>query len=148
MANFVAATALEKGTTSGSNWKLPRVYINALDDQHLFELNVKLQYADEDPVVVATLQELAGAAVADFPPEAFLQRGALIDTVLSVVSNSNASAQARGLGFSFLQSLVAKLKHALICCEDMELLPDYAGVHTHKSGRLVGRCHTQAIASF
>lgn len=138
----LAANATEQATASNTKWKLPRLHIHALDDQHLFELNVKLQYADEEPVIVATLQELAGAAVADYPPEFFLQRGALLDTVLSVTSNGNASAQARRLCFSFLQSLVAKLKHALISCEDLELMPDYAGaLEWENAGRLRARAH-------
>jgi hypothetical protein len=103
-----------------------------MDDQHLFELNVKLQYAEDNDALVAALHELAGAAVLDFPPETFLQRAALLDSVLEVVLGGTGSAgaapeQARRLAFAFLQSLVARLKQALIDAGDAELHPNYVG---------------------
>lgn len=108
-------------------WLLPRVHISAMDDQQLFELNVKLQYAEEDEALLAALHELAGAIVFDFPAEAILQRGALLDTVLSIVTERDTPREALRLAFDFLGSLVARLKQALVDCRDPDLLPVYAG---------------------
>ena len=123
-----AARAHASHEAATSPWTLPRVAISATDEQHLFELNVKLQYAEEETALILALQDLAGATVLDFPAEAFLQRQPLLDTVLAVLGNEIASAQARLLALSFLQTLVTKLKQALVDTVDPELLPGYAGV--------------------
>ena len=98
-----------------------------MDDQQLFEINVKLQYADEDAATVAALHELAGALVFDFQAEAIVQRSALLDTVLSIVASGDTSQDARRLAIAFLRTLVARLKQALVDSGDPELLPGYAG---------------------
>ena len=100
-----------------------------MDDQQLFEINVKLQYAEEDEALLAALHELAGAVAVDFPAEAIVQRGALLDTVLSIVTERDTPREAHRLAFAFLRTLVARLKQALVDCRDPELLPGYAGVY-------------------
>jgi hypothetical protein len=57
---------------------LPLVPLGAADDQHLFELNVRLQYSDDERLQLPALTELGGAAAADFPAEALLQRRSLL----------------------------------------------------------------------
>lgn len=52
--------------------------IGATYDQYLFELNVKLQYSDDERNLLPALEELAAVAAADFPPEALLQRQAIM----------------------------------------------------------------------
>ena len=103
-----------------------------MDDQHLFELNVKLQYAEESDALLAALQELAGVTVLDFPPEAFLQRPTLLDSVLEVLAKQEIVTRSRQLVLQFLQRLAAKLKQALIDADDPEMIPRYSGARSTK----------------
>lgn len=65
---------------------LPAPRLGAADDQALFELNVRLQYSDDERLLLPALAELAGAAAADFPAEAMLQRRSLLVRWLRVGS--------------------------------------------------------------
>ena len=103
------------------------MHVSALDDQHLFELNVKLQYADEDVIVVDALHELTGATLQDFPAQALLQRDALLETVLDIATSRNASEHARNMALAFMEGLAAALRRSLVDCVDAEMLPTYAG---------------------
>lgn len=62
---------------------LPAITLGAADDQHLFELNVRLQYSDDERLLLPALTELAGAVAVDFPAEALLQRRSLLVSGLS-----------------------------------------------------------------
>jgi hypothetical protein len=57
---------------------LPVVALCASDDQSLFELNVRLQYSDDERLLLPALLELAGAAGLDMPAEALLQRQSIL----------------------------------------------------------------------
>jgi hypothetical protein len=62
----------------GAWLRLPRVPLTAADDQYLFELNVRLQYSDDEALLLPALEELGSIAAADFPAEALLQRQSLL----------------------------------------------------------------------
>jgi hypothetical protein len=57
---------------------LPVVALSASDDQSLFELNVRLQYSDDERLLLPALLELAGVAGLDMPAEALLQRQSIL----------------------------------------------------------------------
>jgi hypothetical protein len=57
---------------------LPVVSLSAADDQVLFELNVRLQYSDDERLLLLALLELAGAVGLDMPAEALLTRPSLL----------------------------------------------------------------------
>ena len=57
---------------------LQPVEITAHDDQHLFELGLKIKLGAETSVVRDAMMELANTAVFDFPPQTFLQKRTLI----------------------------------------------------------------------
>jgi hypothetical protein len=54
------------------------VSLTAADDQALFELNVRLQYSDDERLLLPALLELAGAVGLDMPAEALLTRPSLL----------------------------------------------------------------------
>ncbi|WIA33762.1 hypothetical protein OEZ86_006876 [Tetradesmus obliquus] len=58
---------------------LPVVALSASDDQALFELNVRLQYSDDERLLLPALLELGGAVALDMPAEALLQRQSILD---------------------------------------------------------------------
>jgi hypothetical protein len=60
---------------------LPVVPLSAADDQALFELNVRLQYSDDDRLLLPALQELTGAVGQDMPGEVLLQRPSILVSV-------------------------------------------------------------------
>ena len=66
-------------------------------------------------------------ASADFPPEAFLQRAAILDNCLSILGSPASAAVAKRLVISFMLALVQRIKAALVATSDAALLPVYAG---------------------
>ena len=95
-----------------------------MDDQHLFELHVKLQYADDEQALVAALFELSGT-VRDFPPEAFLQRSGLLEAAAATLQRTDTSEQAALLALSFLQAFAERVQSALANAADVEQVPQY-----------------------
>lgn len=142
----VQAQGREQAALPGA--MLARVHVSAVDDQHLFELNVRLQYAEEEEALLHALNELSGATVLDFAPEALLQRPALLDSVLDIASAgvSLATPRARRLSLQFLRTLVSRAKEALVDAADAGLLPRYTGVRgrAHLLKRQLQRMHCVA----
>lgn len=136
-------------------WVLQRVHISALDEQHLFELQVRMQHASDEEAMLTALQELAGAAVGDFPPAALLQRAPLLDACLAAMRGDGgggdagaaasadaggvASLAARRLAFDTMQRLITRIKEALLDAEDACMCPAYYG-----AGRAVVRVALRA----
>lgn len=73
------------------------------------------------------LQELHACAVADYPPEAFLQRAAVLDNCLAVLASDTATHATKRFAFRFMHALVVRLKGALVASCDPEMLPVYSG---------------------
>lgn len=57
---------------------LPNVTLSAADDQALFELNVRLQYSDDERLLLPALLELGAVVGQDMPAEALLLRPSLL----------------------------------------------------------------------
>jgi len=57
---------------------LPVVPLSASDDQLLFEMNVRLQYSDDERLLLPALLELDGCVGRDLPAEALLIRTSLL----------------------------------------------------------------------
>ena len=105
---------------------LPQVTLTAADEEALFGLTVRLQYAETELEVITGLQELAFCTVLDIPPTAILQRSSLLDTVLQLACSA-AAETARHLAVLFLHSLVVQTKQALLQTVDSEQSPLYDG---------------------
>jgi hypothetical protein len=76
-AGPLAGAAAPPGPPPG-HLSLPAAPLGASDDQHLFELALRLQHGCDDRLLLPALSELAGSAAADFPAEALLQRRSLL----------------------------------------------------------------------
>lgn len=111
--------------------------MGARDDQYLFELHVRLQYAENDAGCIAALFELSGAAVHSLPPEAFFQRQGLLNTVLDTLRRDDLSEQALLLGLSFLRTIAWRTGQALADAVNCEMVPHYAGDSRLDSTRMV-----------
>ncbi len=57
---------------------LPEVALGAADDQNLFELNVRLQYSNEERLLLPALGVLAHDVSQDYPAEALLRRQSIL----------------------------------------------------------------------
>jgi hypothetical protein len=108
---------------------LPRIQVPATDDEYLYELNVRLQYADNGHALVSVLDEMAVCAVSDFPVQCLLQRGDLLDSVLEIMGSSRAPSVARHRAVQFIHRLTVAMKKALVESADPELVPIYSGTH-------------------
>jgi hypothetical protein len=78
---LAAGVPLYAGDSSGSpagHLTLPVVSLSAADDQALFELNVRLQYSDDERLLLPALLELSGAVGLDMPAEALLLRPSIL----------------------------------------------------------------------
>ena len=64
--------------------KLRRVFLSPSDEQKVFELGVRLSYADQPALLLAALTELREAVLADLPPQALLQRPRAIDATIAL----------------------------------------------------------------
>jgi hypothetical protein len=106
---------------------LPRVNLTAADDELLFEVAVRLQYAETEQDVVSVLQQLAFCIVLDFPPAALLQRRTLLDLVLETMEHT--SAAVRQSACKFVHSLVLRTKQAVAFANDSEKCPMLEGAH-------------------
>lgn len=106
---------------------LPQVKLTAADEETVFGLTVRLQYAENELEVITVLQELAFCIVLDIPPAAILQRNTLLDTVMELMASSSASDTIRHLAMHFLHSLVIQTKQALQEADDPEQCPLYDG---------------------
>ena len=105
---------------------LPQVALTSADEEALFGLTVRLQYAETELEVITGLQELVFCMLLDIPPAAILQRTTLLDTVLQLASSA-ASETAQRLAIHFLHSLVVQTKQALLHTADAEQCPLYDG---------------------
>lgn len=112
---------------------LPRVKLTASDDELLFELAVRLQYAETEHDLVSALQQLAFCTVHDFPAAVLLQRTTLLDLVLETMADTSASSAARHLAARFIHSLILQTKQALTQANDAEKFPLYDGASTTAS---------------
>lgn len=112
---------------------LPRVDLTAADEEALFGLTVRFQYAESELEVITVLQELAFCTVLDVLPAALLQRTTLLDTVLETMTSASASDTARHLATHFLHSLVIQTKQALLQADDPEQCPLYDGANATAS---------------
>ncbi|GMH37014.1 hypothetical protein BSKO_04887 [Bryopsis sp. KO-2023] len=114
----------EDGRTYSRGGPLRRIHVNAADDQHLFQLSVRLRFGEDPRVILPALHELSESILVDFPPQAFLQQKALMEGILGLVkSNSGASPLVR-LTLKLLQKLAAGILGALDLVIDTDL-------HTH-----------------
>lgn len=57
---------------------LKPIHLNAADDQHLFQIGVRLRFGEDPRVILPALLHLSQSDVIDFPPEAFIQHRALM----------------------------------------------------------------------
>jgi hypothetical protein len=57
---------------------LPALALSAADDQALFEANVRLQYSDDEALLLPALLELSGGLGVDLPGEALLLRPSIL----------------------------------------------------------------------
>ena len=64
--------------------KLRRVLLSPSDEQKVFELGVRLSYADQPALLLAALTELREAVLADLPPQALLQRPRAVDATIAL----------------------------------------------------------------
>jgi|TARA_B110000967_G_scaffold158104_2_gene163374 hypothetical protein len=64
--------------------KLHRILLAPSDEQRVFELGVRLTYADQPALLLAALTELREAVLVDLPPQALIQRPTAIDAVVSL----------------------------------------------------------------
>ena len=64
--------------------KLRRVLLSPSDEQKVFELGVRLTYADQPALLLAALTELREAVLLDLPPQALLQRPRAIDATIAL----------------------------------------------------------------
>lgn len=106
---------------------LPQVRLNTADEEMIFGLTVRLQYAESALEVASALQELAACTVADIPPAAILHRTTLLENILNVMTSSSATEITQHLALQFLHSLVIQCKQALQQVNDPEQCPLYDG---------------------
>uniref|UniRef100_A0A383WNT2 Rotatin N-terminal domain-containing protein n=1 Tax=Tetradesmus obliquus TaxID=3088 RepID=A0A383WNT2_TETOB len=100
---------------------LPVVALSASDDQALFELNVRLQYSDDERLLLPALLELGGAVALDMPAEALLQRQSILDNCLALLSSSRSSRAVQQAAAAVLLQLVTGLKASLALASHPEL---------------------------
>ena len=117
----VASAAAAAAPPRPGHLSLPAVALGAADDQHLFELGVRLQYSDDARLVVPALAELAGSAAADFPAEALLQRPGLLESALALLASPTVCREARAGAAELLLRLLLGLQRSLALARDPEL---------------------------
>ena len=81
------AAALDRETvtrTQSGSLKLERILLAPSDEQRVFELGVRLTYADQTTLLLAALTELRESLLVDLPPQALVQRPTAIDAVISL----------------------------------------------------------------
>ncbi|KAI8476101.1 MAG: hypothetical protein J3K34DRAFT_513946 [Monoraphidium minutum] len=117
---------------------LPAVRLGAADDQHLFELNVRLQYSDDARLLLPALAELAGGAAADFPAEALLQRQSLLDNTLALLASPKSPRAVQTAAAELLLCLVAGLQRSLALARDPELSASAYAAGRRSGGGLAG----------
>ncbi|KAF1788161.1 Armadillo-type fold [Phytophthora cactorum] len=66
-------------------WRFAQVTLTSLDDQYLFEFEVKLQLRTETRDIVAACAKFRNELLRDFPAEVFLQRPAVLQYLLHLV---------------------------------------------------------------
>ena len=79
LADAAAASRAAEGVL-----KLRRVLLSPSDEQKVFELGVRLTYADQPALLLAALTELREAVLVDLPPQALLQRPRAIDATIAL----------------------------------------------------------------
>ncbi|DBA67372.1 TPA: hypothetical protein ACH3X2_001663 [Trebouxia sp. C0005] len=99
----------------------------AADDQHIFDLNVRLQYSDDVAVLEQALQELRSVTAADMPPEAILQRPSVLQHVLALLQPADKASRLPQAALQFLLCFVRRVKWALGMAADPDLLPISTG---------------------
>eukprot|EP00892_Ulva_mutabilis_P007023 jgi/Ulvmu1/4693/UM002_0424.1 len=104
---------------------LPSVSLSQDDDQHLFELSVRLQHCSCELDLLAVLQQLAMCTVLDYPAEVLLRRNAVLDSVLDVMSNPDTSILGCLWAIRFIHTLIVQTKQALLEANCTELTPLY-----------------------
>lgn len=93
---LAAGVPLYAGDSSGpsgppaGHLTLPVVSLSAADDQALFELNVRLQYSDDERLLLPALLELSGAVGLDLPAEALLLRPSILVSAVGVGAQCHA----------------------------------------------------------
>ncbi|KAG2780093.1 hypothetical protein PC129_g1774 [Phytophthora cactorum] len=66
-------------------WRFAQVTLTSVDDQYLFEFEVKLQLRTESRDIVAACAKFRNELLRDFPAEVFLQRPAVLQYLLHLV---------------------------------------------------------------
>lgn len=113
---------------------LPGMQLCQSDDQHLFELTVRLHHTESEHDALAVLQQLAMCTAEDFPVESLLQRGDMLDGVLEVMCSPFTPTLCCIWAVRFVHTLVLKTKQALLQSHNTELTPLYNGAsHEHCS---------------
>ncbi|KAL0055596.1 hypothetical protein WJX82_002269 [Trebouxia sp. C0006] len=108
-------------------WTLRAISTGAADDQHIFDLNVRLQYSDDTAVLLQALQELRSVTAADMPPEAILQRPSVLHHVLALLQPADKGSSLPKAALQFLLCFVCRIKWALGMAADPDLLPSSTG---------------------
>lgn len=113
--------------TQDTGRSLPGTKLCETDDQHLFELTVRLQSTESEHDLLSVLQKLAMCTAFDFPVESLLQRGALLDGVLEIMCNEGTPTLCCMWAIRFVHTLVLQTKQALLRSHNTELTPLYDG---------------------
>ena len=75
--------------TRGGALKLERVLLAPADEQRLFEIGVRLTYADEPALLLSALTELREGLLADLPAQALLQRPTALEATIALARAVN-----------------------------------------------------------
>ncbi|KAK9824474.1 hypothetical protein WJX72_010621 [[Myrmecia] bisecta] len=121
----IAAPASSAGEEAplSPRWRLKRVPLGAADDQFIFDLNVRLQYSDDSRVLLQALEELHWTVCLDMPPEALLQRPAVLDNVLSLLHAADKDSPLPASALRVLHTLACRLKWAIGMAVDPAYCP-------------------------
>lgn len=81
---------------ASSGWRFPPVALSAVDEQFLFEFEVKLKLRTSGPDIVRCCQSFRNELLRNFPVEVFLQRPAMLQYLLYLVQQPFLSGSASG----------------------------------------------------
>lgn len=71
--------------TAASGWRFPPVVLSTVDEQYLFEFEVKLKLRTTTEDIVRTCQSFRNQLLRNFPVEVFLQRPTIVQYLLYLV---------------------------------------------------------------
>ncbi|KAK9841144.1 hypothetical protein WJX74_000690 [Apatococcus lobatus] len=94
--------------------QLPATSISAQDDQHLFDLLIRLQFSQEAMVVLQAVEALHGDIQIMAAPEVLLQRPAGLQALLHLLDHPDPQSLIPYAVLRLLQSLVNRFKQRLL----------------------------------